>query len=131
MFINFFDLKQFLAQADSEDLGGGFMLLGLALFITLTLSCTGGYYFLRMACPFTSNDGKEKGLGLFWYRFKVVAVNTPSLLCFCLYQAFKPLINAEFVNGVFPILSSMVICLSSLEEKEAVSDDSSMISASK
>merc|ERR1712038_676278 len=91
----------------SSDLGSYVALS--ATFGTLALSSMGAYYLPRMCCPFASNNGEEKGLGFFWSRFKLVAVDLPSLLSSIFVRPSSLILfwTAEFINDAFPSLASL------------------------
>jgi hypothetical protein len=107
------------------DYGGGIWLFFFLIFATCAFPCTGGYYLLRMICPCGSNEGEDKGLGFYWGRFKLIAVDTPSLIFTGLINpsAYFLFWTAEFINDMFPIVAGFIIEKYLLEEEEDTDDN--------
>ncbi len=106
----FFDPQKTYYSSDMDDSSDrGFYVATFAIFGTLALSIMGAYYLLRMCCPFASNNGEERGLGFFWSRFKLVAVDLPSLLSSLFVRPSSLILfwTAEFINDVFPYVASL------------------------
>ena len=99
---------------------GEWWLLGFQVYCILASSFTGAYYLLRMCCPRASNEGEEQGVGYFWSRFKVIAVDAPSLISTGLVNPSSLIIfwSAEFINDIFPFVASFVLETYCLKEKE-------------
>lgn len=101
--------------------------IALAIYGTLFFSCTGGYYLLRMGfrsfyCCGSSieNYGEEKGLGFFWGRFKLMAVDLPSIISTGLISPSTLVFfwTAEFINDMFPFIAGFFIEKCLLKETE-------------
>lgn len=104
MSISNLDVVKWFNEESYQDSGKLFV-AGCALFGGISSLCLGGYYLFRMMCTFGANKGDEKGQGFFWGRWKVVAVDLPSLLSTLYREPLSPLAlfwTLEISNDLFP-----------------------------
>lgn len=86
-------------------------LAGSALFAGIASSGLGAYYLCRMMCHCSANDGENRGIGFFWRRWKLTAVDLPSIT----FALYRPLSNLsvfwtmETFNDLFPLVLGSLI----------------------
>lgn len=105
-----FDLENWFGE-DGEFGQRRMFIAAFALFGALTSSCLGAYYLCRMICPCQANKGEQEGTGFFWGRWKIVALDLPSLLSVIFRgssEASSLMIfwSLETFNDLFPLIGT-------------------------
>mmetsp|Transcript_1170 Transcript_1170/g.1590 ORF Transcript_1170/g.1590 Transcript_1170/m.1590 type:complete len:620 (-) Transcript_1170:45-1904(-) len=96
--------------------------IGIVFYSFLAFSCIGGYHLFRMCsssvletlcCRGTPlNSGEDKGTGYYWSRFKVIAVDMPSILILLFGNNASSLVlfwTSEFINDIVPMIVPMIV----------------------
>jgi hypothetical protein len=105
-------------------------LMILAIYMTISFSCIGGYYLLRMicTCDASSNHGEGKGLGFYWGQFKVISIDIPSLFFTGILRPSSLFFfwTVEFINDMFPFIIGILSEKCLLEEMTNEADEKAM-----